>query len=117
MPLGRASGIFRSPCNPISEFLIFAHRAPLRIRVADFLTVNTAMTDKAKGPEVPLTVHHLDLADSPIHNLEHVETEQGVPTTREVLEELYQLLEDYAPTWYTEAHHNRIVAALLGTRG
>lgn len=38
----------------------------------------------------------------------------GVPTTREVLKELFLLLEDYAPTWYTEAHHNRAVAALLG---
>ncbi len=36
-----------------------------------------------------------------------------VPTSREVLEELFELLEDYAPTWYTEEHHNRAVAALL----
>jgi len=74
------------------------------------------VTDKAKGPEVPINVHRLDLADSHTHNLDHVETEQGVPTTREVLEELYQLLEDYAPTWYTEAHHNRVLSALLGRR-
>ncbi len=33
---------------------------------------------------------------------------------RVVLEELFELLEDYAPTWYTEEHHNRAVAALLG---
>jgi hypothetical protein len=31
-----------------------------------------------------------------------------------VLEELFELLEDYAPTWYTEELHNRAVAALLG---
>jgi len=37
-----------------------------------------------------------------------------VPATRDVLEELFELLEDYAPTWYTEEHHNRAVAALLG---
>ena len=37
-----------------------------------------------------------------------------VPTTPEVLEELFQLLEDYGPAWYTEKHHNRAVAALRG---
>ena len=39
------------------------------------------------------------------------ETER-VPTAREVLLDLFLLLEDYAPTWYTEEHHNRAVAAL-----
>jgi hypothetical protein len=29
-----------------------------------------------------------------------------------VLEELFELLEDYGPGWYTEDHHNRAVAAL-----
>jgi hypothetical protein len=29
-----------------------------------------------------------------------------------VLFELFQLLEDYAPAWYTEEHHNRAAAAL-----
>ena len=39
---------------------------------------------------------------------------EPTPTTLEVLEELFHLLEDYAPTWYTEEHHNRAVAALRG---
>jgi hypothetical protein len=30
----------------------------------------------------------------------------------EVLRELFNLLEQYAPMWYTEEHHNRAVAAL-----
>lgn len=30
-----------------------------------------------------------------------------------VLEELFSLLEDYGPSWYTEEHHKRAVAALL----
>ena len=29
-----------------------------------------------------------------------------------VLRELFELLEDYAPAWYTEEHHERVVAAL-----
>jgi len=30
----------------------------------------------------------------------------------EVFRELFNLLEQYAPAWYTEDHHNRAVAAL-----
>jgi len=30
-----------------------------------------------------------------------------------VLEELFLLLEEYGPMWYTVEHHNRAVAALL----
>jgi hypothetical protein len=29
-----------------------------------------------------------------------------------ILRELFQLLEDYAPTWYSEELHNRAAAAL-----
>ena len=32
-----------------------------------------------------------------------------------VLEELFTLLEEYGPGWYTEDHHKRAVAALMGT--
>ena len=34
------------------------------------------------------------------------------PEARVVLAELFELLEDYAPTWYTEELHDRAVAAL-----
>ena len=30
-----------------------------------------------------------------------------------VLEELFILLEDYAPVWYTQEHHDRAIRALL----
>ena len=33
-----------------------------------------------------------------------------------VLKELFLLLEEYGPHWYTEDHHNRVVAALLQTK-
>jgi hypothetical protein len=29
-----------------------------------------------------------------------------------VIQEMFTLLEDYAPAWYTEEHHNRAAAAL-----
>jgi hypothetical protein len=35
-------------------------------------------------------------------------------TAKEALAELIELLEDYAPAWYTEEHHQRAVAALQG---
>jgi len=34
------------------------------------------------------------------------------PSGAEVLLELFNLLEQYAPAWYTEEHHNRAVVAL-----
>ena len=40
-------------------------------------------------------------------------TRRRPATPRAVLEEVFELLEDYAPAWYTEEHHNRIVEALL----
>jgi hypothetical protein len=33
-----------------------------------------------------------------------------------VLKELFLLLEEYGPQWYTQDHHNRAVAALLQTK-
>jgi hypothetical protein len=32
--------------------------------------------------------------------------------TRTTLKELFELLEEYAPSWYSEEHHNRAVHAL-----
>jgi hypothetical protein len=32
---------------------------------------------------------------------------------RAVLAELFELLENYGPAWYNEAHHDRAIAALL----
>jgi hypothetical protein len=66
----------------------------------------------ASGPEVPMNVEQLDQIS--VSTLETDPDAHCVPTQRAVLEELFKLLEDYAPTWYTEEHHNRAVAALLG---
>lgn len=35
---------------------------------------------------------------------------------RVVLEELFNLLEDYSPVWYTESHRTRALAALFPPR-
>ena len=38
------------------------------------------------------------------------------PTPVEVLKELFLLLEEFGPRWYTEEHHNRALAALRSGR-
>jgi hypothetical protein len=44
-----------------------------------------------------------------------VSLRQSPAATPEVmLEELFNLLESYGPTWYTEELHDRAVAALVG---
>ena len=34
--------------------------------------------------------------------------------TKAALEELFALLEEYGPAWYTEEHHHRALNALMG---
>lgn len=38
--------------------------------------------------------------------------QRGVAEVRETLVELFDLLEEYAPKWYTESHHARALAAI-----
>ena len=38
---------------------------------------------------------------------------EEVRQLREALKMLYDLLEDYAPAWYTQEHHDKAEAALL----
>jgi len=38
---------------------------------------------------------------------------KNILSAQTVLRELFILLEDYAPVWYTKEHHDRAVAALL----
>jgi hypothetical protein len=38
--------------------------------------------------------------------------DQSNELSKAVLRELFELLEDYGPLWYTERHHNKAAAAL-----
>ena len=38
---------------------------------------------------------------------------KSVLSPETVLKELFILLEDYAPAWYTKEHHDRAIAALV----
>jgi hypothetical protein len=63
-------------------------------------------------PEVHVKGERWDQASSKSGNHASGATGQTTPSVRTVLEEVFELLEDYAPLWYTEAHHDRILAAL-----
>jgi len=41
-----------------------------------------------------------------------MQTRYEILQLREALKMLYDLLEDYAPVWYTEEHHEKVRAAL-----
>lgn len=44
----------------------------------------------------------------------HNEPANNASAVTTALEELFVLLEDYGPIWYTQEHHDRAVHALLG---
>lgn len=54
----------------------------------------------------------LNVVPEPRTHLETYRDEQPIEI-RTVLQELYFLLESYAPVWYTQEHHDRAVRALL----
>ena len=43
---------------------------------------------------------------------EEVDANLQLKRVADAFEELYQLFEDYAPTWYTEHHRDSVVSAL-----
>lgn len=45
------------------------------------------------------------------------ETALTLAEVAHVLSELYELLEEYAPSWYTKEHHDKAVAALRLAKG
>jgi hypothetical protein len=57
----------------------------------------------------------LDQVNETVRRGGNLERRQAV-NPRVVLEELFQLLEEYAPGWYTEEHHIRAVTALMMSR-
>jgi len=47
-----------------------------------------------------------------LHSVPATSTFAPAPDSHEVLREVFELLEDYAPMWYTDACRNRLAAAL-----
>jgi hypothetical protein len=63
--------------------------------------------------DTPTVMHHLKGASRSSGPREGAPLSLLNPAT--VLKKLYELLEHYAPVWYTEENHNRAVAALAQT--
>ncbi len=63
-------------------------------------------------PEVQVNAERWDQTNSKNGQHASAAKEPAAPTVRTVLEEVFQLLEEYGPLWYTEEHHDRILAAL-----
>ena len=58
------------------------------------------------------------LQESPVRSIARPgksdpEMESRLRLAADALSELYQLLEEYGPSWYTKGHHERAEAALL----
>jgi hypothetical protein len=60
-----------------------------------------------------MRVQQLEVTDVPTNNFADFAGTRRASGPREVLEEVFELLEDYGPIFYTEDLHNRIVAALM----
>jgi hypothetical protein len=63
-------------------------------------------------PEVQVNSERWDQTNSNNGKHASAEKEPTAPSVRTVLEEVFELLEDYGPVWYTEEHHDWILAAL-----
>ena len=56
---------------------------------------------------------HVDVAPD-LKTLTLTGKPQQTSNPRAALEELFILLEEYGPMWYTQEHHDRALKALLG---
>ena len=75
--------------------------------------MNTALNPIGKSrPEVHVNAERRNHTNAKHGKHASAEKEQAAPSVRMALEEVFELLEDYAPIWYTEGLHDRIVAAL-----
>lgn len=74
---------------------------------------HSAKAQFRRGSKVSLQriARHSGVKDAE-HDFEHA----PVSEARETLIELLDLLEEYSPAWYTEAHRNRALAAIRALR-
>lgn len=71
------------------------------------------MTTQFKMSSPALSSPAPGASPAPLRNLVIRDTEAAaLHEVRNLVHELHTLLEDYAPTWYSEQHYNRIKLAL-----
>jgi hypothetical protein len=56
---------------------------------------------------------HVEVAPN-LNSVTQTRNPQQGSNPRAALEELFILLEEYGPMWYTQEHHDRALKALLG---
>jgi hypothetical protein len=66
--------------------------------------------------ESPMTARHHRLAYVPDREMDRT-TLQRAGQLAAALEDLYELLEEYAPAWYTQEHREKAEAALRMIKG
>ena len=57
---------------------------------------------------------NLERAPKPVRSSFSLQDTSLSPNPRMILKELFELLEEYGPTWYTEELHHRARTALYG---
>jgi hypothetical protein len=60
----------------------------------------------------PARTERSDAGSSPRHSNQVLEMKLQLARAADVLAELYELLEKYAPTWYTQHHHEKAESTL-----
>ena len=73
---------------------------------------HSAKTQSKRGAKVSL---QRIAGPSRVEHREHNFEPAGLDEAREALIELFDLLEEYGPIWYTEAHRERALAAIRAT--
>jgi hypothetical protein len=68
-------------------------------------------TNAQSGRGTNVSLQRID-EQSEVADRERDFEERGVAEAREALVDLFDLLEEYAPRWYTESHRARALAAI-----
>jgi len=73
------------------------------------------VSEEPSGGSENVTLARTERSDArsfPRHPNEVLEVKLQLTRATDVLAELYELLEKYAPTWYTQRHHEKAESAL-----
>jgi len=83
------------------------------MEIAELGCGQAAFSTTKTEPDRGKNMKSLELKDLKVAKDIFSRAEQQPPAdARAVLKELFELLEEYAPAWYTQAHHDRAIAAL-----
>jgi hypothetical protein len=81
--------------------------------LAQFAEKDKTMTTQLKMSSTALSSSAQSASPAPLRNPAIRDTEAAaLHEVRNLMNELHTLLEDYAPAWYSEQHHNRTKLAL-----